>query len=159
MYAEKLNDFFKQELKNNKEAPCIFTSTLKRTIQTASKLDLGAEPIKVKVLDEINVGVYDGMTYKEIESQFTEDYNERKQHKLTYRYPRGESYLDLINRIEPVIFEIERCRSPVILIAHQAVIRCLFAYFSQQEIPTIPNLYIPLHEVIKLTPDAYFCKE
>jgi hypothetical protein len=26
------------------------------------------------------------------------------------RYPRGESYLDLISRIEPIIFEIERSR-------------------------------------------------
>lgn len=38
--------------------------------------------------------------------------------KLTYRYPRGESYLDLISRVEPVIFEIERSRIPVIVIAH-----------------------------------------
>lgn len=43
--------------------------------------------------------------------------------KLTYRYPRGESYLDVISRIEAVIFEIERTRMPVIVIAHQAVLR------------------------------------
>lgn len=43
---------------------------------------------------------------------------ERKKDKLGFRYPRGESYLDLISRIEPVIFEIERSPVPVVIIAH-----------------------------------------
>ena len=38
--------------------------------------------------------------------------------KLTYRYPRGESYSDLISRIEPIIFEIERSPNPVIIVGH-----------------------------------------
>jgi hypothetical protein len=46
-------------------------------------------------------------------------YRARKQDKLRYRYPRGESYLDVIQRLEPVIIELERQRSPVVVIAHQ----------------------------------------
>lgn len=79
--------------------------------------------------------------------------------KLTYRYPRGESYLDLISRVEPVIFEIERSRIPVIVIAHQAILRCLYAYFHEHDIPDVPSLNIPLHHVIKLVPSTYSCKE
>jgi len=45
--------------------------------------------------------------------------------KLNYRYPRGESYMDLISRIEPVLYEIERSVDPVIVIGHQAILRCL----------------------------------
>lgn len=35
----------------------------------------------------------------------------------------------LFLRLEPVIFELERQQSPVVIIAHQAVLRCLYAYF------------------------------
>mmetsp|Transcript_29799 Transcript_29799/g.27285 ORF Transcript_29799/g.27285 Transcript_29799/m.27285 type:complete len:120 (+) Transcript_29799:1055-1414(+) len=87
------------------------------------------------------------------------DAKERKSDKLRYRYPRGESYLDLINRVEPILFEIERSKEPVLVIAHQAVIRCLYAYFSKNEIADVPHLSVPLHTVIKLNPETYFCHE
>ena len=45
-----------------------------------------------------------------------------------YRYPRGESYEDLVARLEPVIMELER-QENVLVIGHQAVLRCLLAYF------------------------------
>lgn len=50
----------------------------------------------------------DGLTYEEFENQYPKAFQKRKEQKLIFRYPRGESYLDLINRIEPIIFEIER---------------------------------------------------
>ena len=56
------------------------------------------------------------MTYKEIEEQHPLNYKLRNDNKLHYRYPMGESYVDLIERIEPVIFEIERSRHPVIVV-------------------------------------------
>lgn len=47
---------------------------------------------------------------------------------FSFRYTRGESYEDLVARLEPVIMELER-QGNVLLIAHQAVLRCLLAYF------------------------------
>lgn len=41
------------------------------------------------------------------------------------RYPAGESYLDVIQRLEPVIIEIEREKECVCVVAHQAVLRAL----------------------------------
>lgn len=46
------------------------------------------------------------------------NFKQRNINKLTYRYPRGESYLDLISRIEPILYEIERSKEPVVVIAH-----------------------------------------
>ena len=40
----------------------------------------------------------------------------------------GESYEDLVARLEPVIMELER-QENVIVVGHQAVLRCLLAYF------------------------------
>lgn len=39
-----------------------------------------------------------------------------------------QSYADLVVRLEPVIMELERQQN-ILVIAHQAVARCLLAYF------------------------------
>ena len=36
------------------------------------------------------------MTYEEIEARFPSEFYARADDKLSYRYPRGESYLDVI---------------------------------------------------------------
>lgn len=41
----------------------------------------------------------------------------------------GESYLDVIQRLEPVISELERERESVVIVSHQAVLRALYGYF------------------------------
>lgn len=68
------------------------------------------------------------MTYEEIEEKYPMDFVARDQNKFSYRYPRGESYEDLVARLEPVIMELER-QGNVLVVSHQAVLRCLLAYF------------------------------
>lgn len=63
---------------------CVWTSTLKRTIATASHLPF--PKLRWKALDEIQAGVFDGMTYQDIAEKWPEEFEERKQHKLTYRW-------------------------------------------------------------------------
>nr|KAF6335621.1 6-phosphofructo-2-kinase/fructose-2,6-biphosphatase 4 [Pipistrellus kuhlii] len=67
------------------------------------------------------------------------------------------SYEDLVQRLEPVIMELER-QENVLVIGHQAVMRCLLAYFLDKAAEQLPYLKCPLHTVLKLTPVAYGCK-
>ncbi|THG99054.1 hypothetical protein EW026_g3229 [Hermanssonia centrifuga] len=83
-----------------------------------------------KSLDELDAGVCDGMTYEEIEQAYPEDFANRDEDKFNYRY-RG----------------------------HQAILRCLYAYFHNLPHADLPYIKIPLHTVIKLTPKAYGCDE
>jgi broad specificity phosphatase PhoE len=48
------------------------------------------------------------MTYKEIETKYPMEFENRDRDKFHYRYPCGESYEDLVARLEPVIMELER---------------------------------------------------
>uniref|UniRef100_I3KJY5 6-phosphofructo-2-kinase/fructose-2,6-bisphosphatase 2 n=1 Tax=Oreochromis niloticus TaxID=8128 RepID=I3KJY5_ORENI len=133
----------------------VWTSQLRRTIQTAEELGIPYE--QWKILNEIDAGVCEEMTYKMIEEKYPEEYAMRDQDKYHYRYPGGESYQDLVQRLEPVIMELER-QGNVLVICHQAVMRCLLAYFLDKGADDLPFLKCPLHTVLKLTPVAYGCK-
>ena len=49
-----------------------------------------------KLLNEIDSGVCDDMTYEDIIKQMPDEYKRRDADKFRYRYPRGESYEDLV---------------------------------------------------------------
>ncbi|XP_054723886.1 6-phosphofructo-2-kinase/fructose-2,6-bisphosphatase 1-like isoform X2 [Uloborus diversus] len=133
----------------------VWTSQLQRTIQTAAGIDAPQE--RWKALNEIDAGICEEMTYEEIQERYPEDFAARDQDKFHYRYPRGESYEDLVARLEPVIMELER-QENVLVVGHQAVLRCILAYFLDKHSDELPYLRVPLHTVIKLTPVAYGCE-
>eukprot|EP00904_Undaria_pinnatifida_P009679 jgi/Undpi1/5841/HiC_scaffold_2.g01115.m1 len=157
-YARVLVDYVAQSEELATEELCVWSSTMRRARQTAAGIKR-RRYVEWRALREIEVGVCDGMTYAQVKASFPEEYAAREKDKLRYRYPRGESYLDIIARLEPVIFEMERQKAPLLIIAHQAVLRCLYAYFLDLPSEEIPYLSIPLHTVIKLTPQAFGCSE
>jgi broad specificity phosphatase PhoE len=135
----------------------IWTSTLRRTIETARPL--GREILEWRSLDEIDAGICDSMSYEQIRETMPHEFNARADDKLGYRYPRGESYQDVIQRLDRVIIELERYRTPVLVIGHQAVHRALYAYFMDLPRHECPRIPLPLHTIIQLTPRAYGCDE
>jgi broad specificity phosphatase PhoE len=135
----------------------VWTSTLRRTLETAEIMGL---PHRAwRALDEVDAGVCDGMTYAEIAERMPHEYEARQTDKFRYRYPRGESYQDVIQRLEPVIFELEREQAPVVVIGHQAVLRALYAYMMDRPAHECPFVSIPLHTILELQPTAYGCDE
>jgi len=127
---------------------------MQRSIQTAAKINAPKE--QWKALNEINAGICEGLTYREIAERYPDEFAARDQSKFYYRYPGGESYQDLVARLEPVIMELERAEN-VLVICHQAVARCILAYFVDTDAEELPYTKVPLHTVIKLTPMAYGC--
>jgi len=151
-YAAALAEFI-----NSQKIPelRVWTSWLKRTIQTADTIKAPQE--RWKALDEIDAGVCEELTYEEIAERFPAEFSARDLNKLTYRYPGGESYQDMVARLEPVIMEMERSGN-ILVIGHQAVLRCLLAYFLEKPLADLPYMKVPLHTLIKITPVAYGCE-
>lgn len=54
--------------------------------------------------------------------------------------------------------ELER-QGNILLVCHQAVLRCLYAYLNGLSQDELPYIKIPLHTVIKLVPKAFGCEE
>lgn len=154
----------------------LFTSTMRRTIETAQFIT--SETLQVRdtadpslqyeweqmrprrwfLLDEIFAGKCDGMTYEEIEQKYPEEFELRKIDKLAYRYPRGESYLDVIARLEPLVIEMERHREPLLIVGHQGILRILYAFYTGLSRSEAPYVSIPLNSVIRVTPSARSCE-
>ncbi|XP_029478392.1 6-phosphofructo-2-kinase/fructose-2,6-bisphosphatase-like isoform X5 [Oncorhynchus nerka] len=82
-YATALGTFIKsQHIKDLK----VWTSHMKRTIQTAEHLGIPYE--QWKALNEIDAGVCEEMTYEEIQDNHPEEFALRDQDKYRYRYPK-----------------------------------------------------------------------
>mmetsp|Transcript_1671 Transcript_1671/g.3103 ORF Transcript_1671/g.3103 Transcript_1671/m.3103 type:complete len:348 (-) Transcript_1671:16-1059(-) len=180
-FARALAAFVKEKITVDENDPDkvvpvrLWTSTMKRTVETAQFIEGDTIAIpdrddpsvvhewvnlrmrKWPYLDEIFAGTCDGMTYSEIQESMPEEFSRRQLDKLAYRYPRGESYLDVIARVEPMIIEMERHREPVLIIAHQGILRVIFAFYNGLTRDECPHVKIPLNTVIRLQPSAVTC--
>ncbi|KAI5367893.1 Putative histidine phosphatase superfamily, clade-1, 6-phosphofructo-2-kinase [Septoria linicola] len=137
---------------------CVWTSMLKRSIQTAQYFDDEEYDTKqMRMLDELNAGVMEGLTYSCISTQYPDEYRSRRADKLHYRYPGpgGEGYLDIINRLRPVIVELERMTDHVLLVGHRSVARVLLAYFRGLNREEVADLDVPLGMLYCLEPKPY----
>ncbi|KAI9504173.1 6-phosphofructo-2-kinase-domain-containing protein [Coemansia spiralis] len=136
----------------------IWTSMLKRTMETAEHFDPTRYRIKnIRSLNEIYAGKCEGMTYEEIARQYPDEFEARQLDKFYYRYPGigGESYADVVLRLQQVIVELERIRHSVLLVTHRAMARTLLSYFM--DIPTthMPDMELPLHHVYACEPRPF----
>eukprot|EP00163_Fabomonas_tropica_P013675 TRINITY_DN2522_c0_g1_i3.p1 TRINITY_DN2522_c0_g1~~TRINITY_DN2522_c0_g1_i3.p1 ORF type:complete len:480 (-),score=65.54 TRINITY_DN2522_c0_g1_i3:1128-2567(-) len=158
IYAEALGEFIRGDsgLSEAAEGFDVWTSCLRRTIQTAAELNHPTR--KWRELNEINAGLCEGMTYEQVAEKYPHISAARAKDKLRYRYPAGESYLDVVMRVEPVIMELERAHRPTVVVAHQAILRAILGYFLWKDPDSIPHMSVPLHSVLKLTRTAYTCR-
>lgn len=137
---------------------CVWTSMLKRSIQTAQYFDEEEYDTKqMRMLDELNAGLMEGLTYSSIARAHPDEYELRKKDKLHYRYPGpgGEGYLDIINRLRPVIVELERMTDHVLLVGHRSVARVLLAYFRGLKREEVADLDVPIGMLYCLEPKPY----
>lgn len=65
--------------------------------------------------------------------------------------------MDLISRLEPVIFEIERSKEPVVVISHHYMLKALYCYFFHLDVEDVMDTFIPKHHVVKIMPDVNEC--
>merc|ERR1712150_61975 len=124
--------------------------------------DLASElpAMSTSLLNELDGGAYCGMSAEKIKAKYPSVYEAREHDKLRFRYPgtNGESYLDVIRRLAPIVTELERQRRSVLIISHLAVQRCIFGYFMGTSTEQIPYLALQQHAVIELRPGPYGCE-
>ena len=118
----------------------------------------GAAPAQRRIslqltkLNELCAGKLDSVTYEEMRELYPSEYQARSGDKLNYRYPGagGESYMDLIMRLESGILQLEQTRGNVVVACDRAVCRVLLGYFNGiADLEQLP--YVDVHQgVIEL---------
>lgn len=110
-----------ERLADTKITAC-YTSDLMRCAWGADLLGarFGIEPVREPNLRELDIGIWEGMTWSELMEKYPEEWQSRLADIVNYRVPEGENLLDLQGRIMPVVNGIvERHRDEeVLVVAH-----------------------------------------
>ncbi|XP_393453.3 6-phosphofructo-2-kinase/fructose-2,6-bisphosphatase isoform X1 [Apis mellifera] len=130
----------------------VLTSRLRRTIATARGVEAPQE--HVAALNELHAGICEGLSYEEMQEHYPQEFAWRDQDKLRYRYPWGESYIDAMQRVEPVIAELQRSDN-VLVVSHQAILRCIIGFFMDKKPEELPYMEVPLHTIIRVSSQGY----
>ncbi|RDA88496.1 hypothetical protein CP532_6685 [Ophiocordyceps camponoti-leonardi (nom. inval.)] len=138
---------------------CVWTSMLRRSVETAEYFDAD-DDYDVKnweMLNELNAGEFEGMTYNEIANRYPDEFHRRSEDKLNYIYPGvgGEGYLQVISRLRDMVREIERITDHVLIIGHRSVCRVLMAYFMDLTREDITDVDVPLGMLYSIEPKPY----
>lgn len=137
---------------------CVWTSMLIRAVETGKYFSDQEFNVKaMRMLNELGGGKFEGMTYAEIKKSSPKEFEARFKNKLGYRYPGvgGESYLDVLVRLRPLINEVERTTDHLVIVSHRVVLRVLLAYFLNLDKSSIVELDVPLHTLYCLELKPY----
>jgi len=130
----------------------VLTSTLPRAIATVERLRTPCSKEEYFTLTPLDKGQHMGLSMDEIAHAHPGFYKRFINDHLNTRFPGGECYRDLMNRLEGVLIEIEQQTMPVLVVSHVSVLQVLLCYFMKKPISEAPNIEIPLHTVIELQP-------
>ncbi|MBX3191167.1 MAG: histidine phosphatase family protein [Labilithrix sp.] len=112
------------------EIDAIYVSPMKRTRETASLVTGGAlEPLVEAGLREIDHGRWEGLTRKEVEQRFPEEYGAWEEDPFTFAPAGGEAGVAVMARSLPVIRSIvvAHPEQTVAVVSHKATIRLLLS--------------------------------
>ncbi|KAJ1329332.1 6-phosphofructo-2-kinase [Microdochium nivale] len=134
----------------------VWCSTRSRTVQTAEVFEEHGYKVRHRSqMAQINPGLCEKLSERAIRRLYPEEVEKHELDPYHHRYPRSESYHDLAVRLEPIILELEREQNDLLIIAHESVLRVLYAYLMHVGTMEIPKLKFPRNEIIEIIPAAY----
>lgn len=127
----------------------LYSSPSKRALGTvaplAEALGLGVDVLPE--LDEIDMGVWDGLTFDEIRSRYPEEFAERGGRFAGYRPEGGESFSDVADRALGVLGELAAGPGSVLAVTHAGVIRSVLCRVTSH----------PMDDVFHFSPGYMEC--
>jgi broad specificity phosphatase PhoE len=128
----------------------VYCSDLSRSAKSAEIVagPYGLKPVVVPELRERSFGIWEGMTFSEIKERYPEDFGAWAGDPLKYSPPRGESTLEVKERIIPALDRIigSHTGENLAIVAHGGVNRIVLCHI----------LGIPLKHIFRVEQD-YGC--
>ncbi len=128
----------------------VWSSGLARSLQTAEIASrLPADSIRIEPrLREIDLGLWDGLNDSEIQERYPREYAERLSNLVGFRFPEGESFLQLQERAIPGFVDLAGAAAragadSLLVVAHKSADRVILCHF----------LGLPLEEMFTIKQD------
>ena len=107
----------------------IYSSPLERAKQTAEICNYLDKDINYNSkLEEINFGIFEGLTFKEISEKFPDEVKKMEENWKDYNYITGESPKEMFQRAISFLETLDYSKNNLI-IAHWGIINCIISYF------------------------------
>jgi broad specificity phosphatase PhoE/predicted kinase len=130
----------------------VLCSTLPRANATVERLRTPCSRENYFTLTPLDKGSHMGLALDEIAATDPKWFERFSADHLHTRFPGGECYHDLMNRLEGVLVEIEQQTMPVLVVSHVSVLQVLLCYFRNIPVSEAPRIEVPLHTVIEMQP-------
>ena len=140
----------------------IYTSRQKRAAQTAEIIGkrLGIEPRVRDGLEEINLGKWEGYTWRQVKELFPKEYFIWHGNRRYETPPMGESYQQLLDRLLPTLADLmEKNGGNVLAVTHSAVIMTLLSFVYDTPFEDMAKNYKTGNTgIVEIEPDLFFGK-
>ena len=114
----------------------IYSSPLERAKQTAEICNYLDKDINYNSkLEEINFGIFEGLTFKEISEKFPDEVKKMEENWKDYNYITGESPKEMFQRAISFLETLDYSKNNLI-IAHWGIINCIISYFVSGSLDT-----------------------
>lgn len=121
----------KQLLKEDLHIGKVYCSKLLRAKVTADMIAqmLGVPCQILEGIEEMNMGQWEGMTWKEVPEKYVDDYEVWHKNRRYTRIPEGESYQDVIFRVFKALKElVKNHEDNILIVTHSAILMSMQSY-------------------------------
>jgi len=150
----------------------VFTSTMARAVASACHISDGdaVHSSALNALDKGTIGIgwwdvecrSDSLPWDEVSRRHPEFWEQFQRDPLKKCFPGGESFMDVIQRLEGLLIEVESSTRPVLVVSHITVLQLLVAYFRGLPMEEAWKLAVPRHCVFEALPTlggGFTCSE
>mmetsp|Transcript_86327 Transcript_86327/g.219887 ORF Transcript_86327/g.219887 Transcript_86327/m.219887 type:complete len:580 (-) Transcript_86327:587-2326(-) len=170
-FIEERSQRYWREAGKEREPASVLTSTMLRAVESVRHMTDDHE--QTAALNPIDKGTLaggrldvecrgDDSPQCDFEERYPDWYAEWKSGPFRKRFPGGESYMDVLKRLESVLVEVEMSTRPVLIVSHVTVLQLLAAYFRGTPVEDAWKLAIPKNTVMEVTPTSgggFVCEE
>jgi broad specificity phosphatase PhoE len=155
--AQKLVPYFA-----DKEISRIYISAYQRTAQTIAPLadHLNLIPVVDERLNEIDNGVFDGMSEQEIQQKYPMELQAFQERKTDFRFPEGETGEEAQKRIVDFLEEKRKLHPDenTVAVCHEGLVRILMCHLTNNPVYNRWNFYVDFCGITELTYQPDFGK-
>lgn len=135
------------QLKNrlaDKPISACYTSDLTRCTTGAGIIcnQFGIEAVARQELREVNIGIWEGLTWHEIQDRWPHEWQSRLRDLVNYRVPEGENLLDVEARAMPVVREVleRHAGQEILMVGHGGLNRIILLNAIGAPLSTMFNI-------------------